>query len=84
MIAGLLLHGTIASFAALDTDGSGMIEDHELLVHMNTKGQSSAQIETHFRALDVNKDGHISRDEWARRRTARRWRRSTRRVARPS
>jgi outer membrane protein OmpA-like peptidoglycan-associated protein len=51
-------------FEQIDTDGSGTIEDHELLAHLAGQGQDDDSIDALFKALDVNGDGHISRDAW--------------------
>ncbi len=53
-----------AIFQQIDTDRSGTIEDHELLAHLLEAGQDDESISALFRALDTNKDGHISRAEW--------------------
>ena len=51
-------------FDAIDTDRSGTIEDSELLIHLLSQGVEEKAITALFRALDVNSDGRISRDEW--------------------
>ena len=51
-------------FDTIDTDRSGTIEDSELLVHLISQGVEEKVITALFRALDVNSDGSISRDEW--------------------
>ena len=53
-----------ALFDEIDTDCHGSIEDSELLVHLLKKGVDGPAIEQLFKALDINSDGHISRDEW--------------------
>jgi hypothetical protein len=51
-------------FAQVDTDRSGTIEDHELLLHLLGTGVDEDSISELFRTLDAHRDGHISRDEW--------------------
>ena len=51
-------------FDAIDTDRSGTIEDSELLIHLLSQGVEEKVIPGLFRALDVNSDGRISREEW--------------------
>jgi Ca2+-binding EF-hand superfamily protein len=53
-----------ALFTAIDTDKSNTIEDYELLLHMLELGADQSSIDSLFKAIDVNGDGHISRDEW--------------------
>ena len=53
-------------FDQIDTDGSGSIEDYELLTHLLGQGQDDWSIAELFKALDTNKDGRISREEWDR------------------
>ena len=55
---------TAQLFEQIDTDGSGTIEDHELLTHLLEQGKDDETIRALFRALDANKDGKITRDEW--------------------
>ena len=59
-----MLSESDAAFDAIDTDSSGTIEDYELLLHLVQKGHDATRIDALFRSLDVNADGHISRDEW--------------------
>ena len=51
-------------FDEIDTDCSGTIEDHELLVYLLGKQRKDAEISALFSLLDTNEDGHISREEW--------------------
>ena len=51
-------------FDEIDTDKNGTIEDHELLLHCVDKGMPEGAIAQLFQKLDVESDGHISREEW--------------------
>jgi hypothetical protein len=51
-------------FDEIDTDKNGTIEDHELLLHCVDKGMPEGAIAQLFQKLDVDSDGHISREEW--------------------
>mmetsp|Transcript_4491 Transcript_4491/g.5198 ORF Transcript_4491/g.5198 Transcript_4491/m.5198 type:complete len:302 (+) Transcript_4491:100-1005(+) len=73
-----LLLGDLADlvFGIVDTDSSGIITEEELRAHFNvvtskltddgssaTASQTKEYVQTMFAALDINKDGGISRDE---------------------
>ena len=55
-----------ALFDAIDLNRNGTIEDTELLLHLIKEGVDQETIDTLFRALDADDDGHITREEWKR------------------
>ena len=54
-----------AAFAEIDTNQNGTIGHTELLQHLLGKGQEPETISELFAALDTNKDGQITREEFA-------------------
>ena len=51
-------------FDAIDTDKSGTIDAHELMMHLLGVGQEHESVSTLFKVLDTDGDGLISREEF--------------------
>ena len=51
-------------FDSIDADKSGTIDADELLKHLLEAGVDSDEISDTFAAIDVDRDGAITREEW--------------------
>ncbi len=52
-------------FDSIDLDGSGQIDSVEYAVFLRSLGVSEAEANAAFERLDSNRDGYLSRDEFA-------------------
>ena len=53
-----------AIFNAIDEDGSGTIENHELLMYLVVRGIADETIREIFKSVDCDHDGKITQAEW--------------------
>jgi len=51
-------------FDEADSDGSGCVSLDELCTILESKGLARGQVQTHFRSMDVNQDGRVTKQEY--------------------